>query len=167
LGLLARKYRERFFALISDARFSALLLVGFVGAMCALLSFDLLRTCPPLGMLSRHLVVRYCGLLIVFTFFFRHRDFFAAGSRIGRAMQFVGRRTLDIYLLHYFLIHHSPAGGLFERIATGPIVVCLCGVGCYTLLVIGLCLLLSETLRNSPLLARYLFGVQQPSGTSR
>jgi peptidoglycan/LPS O-acetylase OafA/YrhL len=44
------------------------------------------------------------GLVIMFTFFRNKQAVFSQETKLGRTMQYVGRRTLDIYLIHFFLI---------------------------------------------------------------
>jgi len=78
---------------------------------------------------------------------------------LGCSLQYVGTRTLDIYLLHYFLlpkflILYSDQLRTYESrvlefmVAMSSALIVLC-----------LCLLVSYVIRLSPFLGHYLFGV--------
>lgn len=100
----------------------------------------------------------FWGILVVLAFFRKYQHAFSSEKAIGRSLQYIGTRTLDIYLLHLFLIrcdlskvgaffaaHHNPVLELFAGLAGA-------------LLVIGLCLVISNIIRCSDFLAKYLFG---------
>ena len=72
----------------------------------------------------------YTLMLIVVMYFRHHQALFTKQTRIGRGLQYIGVRTLDVYLLH---------------------------VGT-AIIIIAFCLLISEILRMSPFLKKYLFG---------
>ncbi len=77
---------------------------------------------------------------------------------VGRALQYVGVRTLDVYLLHYFFLPHLPSVGKWLR--TEKIGFALEGTTCITLalVVTAFALLASNILRVSPFLKKWLFG---------
>lgn len=56
-------------------------------------------------------IIQFCktitGIVIIFSFFRNKQDLFTKKKVLGRLLQYIGRRTLDIYLLHYFLLPHS------------------------------------------------------------
>ena len=100
------------------------------------------------------------GLIIVFYFFKCNEKSFAKNTFIGRGLQYIGKRTLDVYLLHYFFLpqnlhklgsfftgNQAPTLELFITLILG-------------LLVIFLCLVVSNVIRLSPLLAHWLLGVK-------
>lgn len=100
------------------------------------------------------------GLTMIFTFFCSFANFFTKDKWLGRSLQYVGTRTLDIYLLHYFvlprfLIIHSESlraydSKLLEFITALSI----------ALVVVSICLLVSYIVRLSPFMGHYLFGVK-------
>lgn len=100
---------------------------------------------------------RYSGMLTVFAFFLSKETFFAGLSVMSRSLRFIGRRTLDIYLLHYFflpvLTAYSmwvlPSGEVLKQLAVG---------GAITVAVVAVSLLTGAVLRTSPLLARCVLG---------
>ena len=80
---------------------------------------------------------------------------------LSKPLQYVGTRTLDIYLLHYFFLPRFllPYAGLLQNYNNSAIefVVILS----IALLVLSVTLLASYVIRLSPLLRHYLFGVNQ------
>ena len=90
---------------------------------------------------------------------FRHYEHtFSKETRVGRTMQYIGTRTLDIYLLHYFFLPVIPAVGQFFRANRHNVVPELVLTVGMALIVIAFCCLASAVLRTSPFLKKYLFG---------
>ena len=100
------------------------------------------------------------GIVIVFGFFRSGSAVFCNQTKMGRMLCYIGRRTLDIYFLHYFLLplnlsavvqvfNHHPMPVL--EFFTSLII---------SLLIIATCLVISNVLRLSSVLARILFGVK-------
>ena len=104
-------------------------------------------------------LIGFLGLLIVYNSFRVYQDFFISDRKIGRALQYIGKRTLDIYLLHYFLLPYLPQVGELLQNDKNAVVELAIGGG-VALLVIGICLIVSNVLRSSPILAKYLFGAK-------
>ena len=100
------------------------------------------------------------GLTIVFNFFRSFSSFFTKDRWLGRSLQYIGTRTLDIYLLHYFLLPkflilykdqlQAYNNKMFEFLVAMILAV----------IVIGLCLLASYVIRINHFLGHYLFGVR-------
>lgn len=106
----------------------------------------------------------------IFALFSNHSDYWNRKGMLQKCAMFIGRRTLDLYMIHYFFLPSLPAVG--EYFANGQnytleflVVVTL------TLVITGCSLAVSAFLRTSPILAKYLFGVSQkpkpiPSNTT-
>ncbi len=98
-------------------------------------------------------------LVVVLVAFFRHYEArFSKDRPLGRCLQHIGTRTLDIYLLHYILLPVMPGVGAWldaNRPNFAVDIALSVGVG---LVVIGFSLLVSDVLRISPFLSRHLFG---------
>ena len=100
------------------------------------------------------------GLTIVFNFFRSFSSFFTKDRWLGRSLQYIGTRTLDVYLLHYFLLPkflilykdqlQAYDSKIFEFLVAMILAV----------IVIGLCLLASYVIRLNHFLGHYLFGVR-------
>lgn len=101
----------------------------------------------------------YCGIIIIFQFFRKYHQSVSSSTRIGNSLQYIGRRTLDIYLLHYFFLPSMPILGTFFSITNNPLLELCCGV-LISLLVVSICLVVSNILRTSDFLAQHLFGAK-------
>lgn len=97
------------------------------------------------------------GIVTVFAFFREHQDSFSSNSRFGRAMQYVGRRTLDIYLIHYFFVKGSWINILPADIVNYPFIEFIVSFT-LAIVVVGMCLVVSNILRTSPQIASFMFG---------
>lgn len=104
-------------------------------------------------------ICNYSGLLIVFAFFRKYQASFTSSTRLGASLQYIGRRTLDIYLLHYFFIPSLSCFGEFFRNTPNMLLELVSGL-IFSLLIAGLCLLISNIIRISDLLGHYLFGAK-------
>ncbi|MBQ6226511.1 MAG: acyltransferase [Bacteroidaceae bacterium] len=113
----------------------------------------LVRT--PVGLLRT-----LAGMTILFAFFRTNQACFTKEHVMGRALQYTGRRTLDIYLLHYFLLPRG-LGAAFPIFTEHPMpVIEFVCTFCIAVVIVALCLLVSNIIRLSPILAHYLFGVK-------
>lgn len=159
LGVLCRIYQGQFLKLLDNRFFTTFILSGF------LLLFILVSTIitndfnKVLHYLLNNIVIKYFGLVAVFLVFYRFQTQFSSERKIGQILQYVGKHTLDIYLLHYFFL---PNMRDFKHLICTPnenIPMETLLVGVISILVIGICLLISKVLRISPILTKYLFGV--------
>ena len=89
-----------------------------------------------------------------------YSEFFGENRYIGKPLQFVGRNTLDIYLLHYFVLLNMPivlrpyiadTSNIFTPLVVGLTV---------AVLVVAISLLISRIIRLSDHLAYYLLGAR-------
>ena len=114
----------------------------------------------PVKAIPVRLLLSLTGLVAVFSFFRNKQDLFSHNSRLGRTMQYVGRRTLDIYLIHYFLV---PTGlGFFTVFSDHPMPIIEATVSSgIAIIIIAASLLISSIIRLSPTLAHWLFGAKK------
>ena len=103
---------------------------------------------------------RYTGLFVVYAFFYKYRDSFSITSPLGASLQYVGQRTLDVYMLHFFFIPCLFSIGHYFKMQPNYVLELLCGLF-LSVCVVALSLLVSNFLRLSPILARVLFGVTE------
>ena len=99
------------------------------------------------------------GMWLVFTCF-RLSGTWLQKIRLSKPLQYVGTRTLDIYLLHYFflprfLMTYSNQLQAYQNSLLEFVTIML-----IALIVLGLSLLASYVIRLSPFLGHYLFGVK-------
>ena len=104
-----------------------------------------------------HTLAMFLLLSMVFMFFRHYHEFFEQ-TRFGNGLQFIGRRTLDIYLLHYFFLPKLPMVGEFFRLNRHNFVLDTTASLAVALLVVGFCIITSQLLRVSPFFKKYLFG---------
>ncbi len=101
---------------------------------------------------------RFILLTIVFMYFRHYQEYFTKLSPIGASLQYIGRRTLDIYLIHYLFLPSLPTVGNFFNIYRHNFVIDTTLSVLIALLIIGFCIITSNILRISPFLKKYLFG---------
>lgn len=102
----------------------------------------------------------FLGLMIVFSFFRKYQSSFTSDTVIGKSLQYIGRRTLDIYLLHYFFLPRNLdiIGHFFSNNPNQTLELVVSFV--LALIVIGICLVTSQVIRISPILAHWLSGAK-------
>ncbi len=105
-----------------------------------------------------HTLAMFLLLTMVFMFFRHYSDFFSDKTALGRGLQFIGRRTLDIYLLHYFFLPKLPMVGEFFRVNRHNFILDTTAALAVALVVVAFCVITSQLLRVSPFLKKYLFG---------
>lgn len=98
------------------------------------------------------------AVLTVFCLFYRHRAWFASDGRLPRTLALVGRRTLEIYLMHYFLLPKDlhVVGRYFAEHPAPVVEFIIAGVIAIT--IAAVCLLVGELLRSSTFLHRWVLG---------
>lgn len=103
----------------------------------------------------------YLLMLTVFMFFRYYRNHLTQAHRRGQFLQYIGRRTLDIYLLHFiFLPKLKFVGKFLDANRPNFITDIVCSVS-VAVVVIGFCCLTSNILRMSPFFKKILFGRKQ------
>ena len=147
IGTLVRKHYKVVESFLDKKYTVAVLLTLFV-ALC------ILRSSGGWYTKSTGLI----GVFLVLSIFRRYRDTLSKSTKVGFVLQFVGRRTLDIYLLHYFFVWSNltavfPDFGVLQSPFVEFIVSFLVAV-----VIIACCLLVSAVIRTSPFLAHFLFG---------
>ena len=124
---------------------------------------NLLGDVLPVKAIPMRALLSLTGLVIVFSFFRNKQALFSHETRLGRTLQYVGRRTLDIYLIHYFLI---PTGLRFITVFRAhpmPVIEAFV-TSAIAVIIIAASLLVSNIIRLSPFLAHWLFGAKVKTG---
>lgn len=105
-----------------------------------------------------NLLLSVCGVVMIFGLFRKHQSFFAANNPTSSLLRFIGRRTLNIYLLHFFFINFDLPEQILSFIHnSSPLLEYAISLLLATLAITA-CLAVSSLLRTSNLLAHYLFG---------
>lgn len=102
-------------------------------------------------------IIGYLGLVIVFGFFRKYQSSVSSSCWLGGTLQYVGRRTLDIYMIHYFFLPTLPEVGDFLKSSSNVLIELVAGFS-LSIAIIGCCIVISNVIRTSDLLAYYLFG---------
>lgn len=102
-------------------------------------------------------IAAFMGIIWSFSYIKYHSIFFTE-SFAGKALQFIGKRTLDIYLLHYFLIPRNMS--FIKSYFEGNYAIEFIVTMILAFLVISMCLIVSSLLRINPIFKQYLFGVK-------
>lgn len=164
LGIFCRKYWNQFARLLTKDWFKTFFIVIFVMCLCFMNLIEnsqISPLAPPNSTKIVGILVRYAGLIVVVSFFFSKERYFNEGNISGNLLEYIGRRTLDIYLLHYFFLPNLKF--LQPFLTTGNTVIIQLFIGItVSAAIITLCLLISNVLRSSNFLASWLFGVKPP-----
>lgn len=163
-GYICSMYKEEFNRTLESKYFSAFIIILFAALFytkrCCIgshvgTSMDMWRMLDIIA----EMIAGYLGLLIVYNTCKTYQCSLASDKKIGRALQFIGKRTLDIYLLHYFFLPYIPQVGSILLKGHNATLELAIGV-LLSLIVIGICLIVSSILRTSPVLRKYLFGAK-------
>lgn len=169
-GNLFARFMPFFEKLLTDSRFTAGIIISF----CFFFWLNSTAYLDKEGILAQHsmllrsginqisfLLPKYCALLIVFALFRKHKQLFSSTTRLGTYLQYIGKRTLDVYLLHYFFLQSIPWIGDFFKSSPNMVLELTTGIS-LSILIIIICLTVSNILRISDLLGHYLFGAKIP-----
>ena len=108
------------------------------------------------------IIIALLGVLIVFCFFRKYQLSFTSETKSGCILQYIGRRTLDIYLIHYFFLPQNlDMVGKFFADNVNPAIEFAVSL-ILALVIVALCLIISNVIRISPILGHYLFGSKLP-----
>lgn len=167
-GYICSMHKERFAQLL-EARYTMAIVIGLYalifGTKKYLIathltgSIDLWKVAETLS----EALIGYLGLIIVYNTFKTYQNGFTRDKRVGKALQLIGTRTLDIYLLHSFFMPHLPQLSALCSEGKNAVVELFLGGG-IALSIIALCLCVSAIIRTSPMLAKLLFGVSKKKG---
>ena len=154
-GVFVKKYFNQFVSVTNNAMVMAIIIVSFF--MLLVFNQFIINQIPVFYTISFFLY-GFLGITILYTVFRKNEEWFATNQNISRWMQYIGRHTLDIYLLHYFFLPRNlQMIGEFFKSYPNPTIELI--VSCtLALIVIGICLLVSKVLCTSPILANVLFG---------
>jgi fucose 4-O-acetylase-like acetyltransferase len=154
MGTFVRRHFDQFIRLTNNRYITAILIVLFTAIIIwpAVLSINGLEYIA-------YLVAGISGTIICFTFFRIHERYFSQETWYGRGLQLIGRRTLDIYLTHYFVLPYDLVPP-YPRTLVPPDILFVPMALILALWVVIISLLISSIFRVCPLLAKYLFGAK-------
>lgn len=162
LGIFCRMGADRFHAAI-DRKPVQWTVIGLFIAMAAAAAVSYARGGNGTLQAIWHsefmnLVRGYVGVFAVYTIFRSSAAFFNRTTTVPNIFAFIGRRTLDIYLIHFFFLTDLTTTLTPWLQAHSNTLLNFCIAVAIALVITALCLLTSRIIRISPFLARYLFG---------
>ena len=155
VGILARHYWGQIENIFDSKNFSLFIII--ISVVCSLECLKFHNFSLPVEHVIR-LVAIYSLVIIVLMFFRFYKDSFSRNTIIGQSLQYIRTRTLDIYLIHFLLLPVLPSIGSFLSLYRPNFLLEIVLSLLVSLIVIGGCLIISNILRVSPILSKYLFG---------
>lgn len=157
LGILLSVFRKHYESSLSkEGWFNTVILVSFALAYF-MESTGLPEIKFPLGGIIE-LIIGSGGVLLILNLFIRYKQYWG-NSYIGQSLQKIGCHTLEIYLLHYFLLPDLTYAT--EYINTSSTIVGFAISITISLLIIVFSLLIGSIIRLSPILSALLLGVKK------
>lgn len=159
LGIVVSRFRTTFFRILTQNWFKTFVIIGWI--VCEMLWYNsgFEQKLPFLYRIVHDIFIRYFALFTILSLFYS-----IAGkiehSKVGKQLQFIGKRTLDIYFIHYFFIPNISFLTNYVDDRT-MLVVQILIAGIITALISIMCLLISKIIRLSPFLTQWLFGVKR------
>lgn len=151
-GTFVRKHFDRFIHLTNNQYVTAVMIVLFT----AIIVWPTVLSVNGIEYIA-YLIAGLSGTIICFTYFRTHQEYFSRSTWYGRSLQLIGRRTLDIYLIHYFVLPYNLVRpDVWLQYHHNTLFVPIALILAFWVILISL--LISSLLRVSPLLAKYLFG---------
>lgn len=161
-GVISSQFKAKFHKLISNQYVSFVVLFFFIIALIIRLNFIEPTIGTPdnaRGFIEKciNILGGYLGIILVYGCFYKYQIFVMSETKIGKLLQYIGKRTFDIYLLHFFIIPRLPEIGKY--LSSYPNIVLEICIGLIiSMLVIVCCLLISGFLCYSEFVAYWLFG---------
>lgn len=103
-------------------------------------------------------ISRFGLLTITFMYFRYYQQYFTKFTFMGVSLQYIGRRTLDIYLIHFLFMPDLPQIGAFFKSYPHNFVIDVMLSVILGLIIIGFSIITSNILRISPFFKKWLFG---------
>lgn len=103
-------------------------------------------------------VFELSALLLVFATIYRNREYWSSDGIVPKSINFIGRRTLDIYLIHYFFLPTDlHVFGTYFMEHPAPVAEAVLAFA-MTLAIVGVSLICSSMLRCSRQVAKLVLG---------
>ena len=153
IGALVRRHFEAFVRW-TDKSFIILLITGFFAVVASTPHKDYL-----VYEILRFYVGGVSGMIMVFSFF-RLSASWLQRIHLSKSLQYVGTRTLDVYLLHFFFLPRFLLSYADQLQVLDSSVIEFVVILSVSLLVLGVTLFASYVIRLNHFLGHYLFGVK-------
>ncbi len=153
IGVAIRNSFHQFKKLTDNPFWMALFIIGFFFMIFFADDIDF-----PMWKPINMIVYGVLSIIVIFTFFRKYESSFKKETRLGYAMQYIGKRTLDVYMIHYFLLPMNLhfLGKYLVEYSNPTLEFFLTTL--IALLVIIATLIIGNIIRLSPILSHYLLG---------
>lgn len=157
LGMLARKYSDKFEGSYdSQPVRTTAVLAFFVFFGLQLYLYKAGNLSGLVGKVIETVLEVAIAYPTVYLLFFLFNRYYNA-SFLNGTLEFVGKRTLDIYLLHYFFLSKLPMIGDFLKMYPNVVVECIVGFT-LTIAVVTAALVVSRIINSSSFLGKVVLG---------
>lgn len=126
--------------------------------ICSAHSTDMYAVYGKMGYIMQ-ISVKYIGTYLLISVFYRNSDLFERDSITAKSLCFLGKRTLDVYLLHWFFIPSVSVLYVYVEGGGNPILE-IVFVGMIAVVVILGAIASGEVIRNSKYLGKWLLGAK-------
>lgn len=100
----------------------------------------------------------FLGIPLVYKIFNHYSGLFNVNTKIGRNLSYIGKNTLQIYFLHYFLLHYIDFGDLARYFnSTSPLIGVIFSF-ILSIIVVTLCLIIQKIIMVSKPIYVAIFG---------
>lgn len=162
-GLICSKFYDKFHFLLAKDWIRTVIVIGCIGSIIYLYAYNgsLIAYNSGLYRLVEMILSHYMIILTIYLAFYSIRRYCYGEARVAKIMRLIGRRTLDIYMLHMFFM--PSLNWMYPFMTSGfnmivfEVIVAL-GIASID---ICLCLIVSKVLRVSKFLSVWLFGDKQ------
>lgn len=154
-GNIVRRYWSRFQRLFDSKWFAPFVIALAVVTLCEFLKWKTLRM--QWTNLPRTLCM-YSLMTVVILYFRHYAEAFSKQTVIGRTLQYIGVRTLDIYLIHVLFVPQMAFVGAWLKTMHYNFALDLSLSFLGAFVITGLSIMASNIIRISPLLKYYIFG---------
>lgn len=148
IGILARRYWKKMEGILDNG-----IVMTFAYCVFILLFFNDLSG-------GGYLIQRILGIFIVFQIFRYYQSYFSSKTLLGKWLSYIGKYTLEIYLLHYIVIFSimSLRDTELSTIVDQSWLLQFMAYFILSIIILGICLLLSSVFKIAPPLYQILFG---------
>ncbi|MBR2114607.1 MAG: acyltransferase [Prevotella sp.] len=154
-GNIVHRYWDKWQRVIDSKWFFPIVIIIVILATLDALKWRTLRMTWAIIPLT---VSRFGLLTITFMYFRHYQKYFTKFTFMGVSLQYIGRRTLDIYLIHFLFMPDLPQIGEFFKSYPHNFVLDIVLSTVLGLVIIGFSIITSNILRISPFFKKWLFG---------
>lgn len=153
IGILIRRHFNFFKRITDNTYWMSIFILGFFFMIFYADNIDFALWKP-----IRMLIYGILSIFVIFSFFRKHEMSMKSDTKFGFILQYIGKRTLDIYMIHYMFLPRNlhALGKILENYSNPSLEFFLTAT--ISLLVILISIIVGNIIRMSPLLSYYFLG---------